>query len=210
MSEFYLKIKKFNNEIEFSTDNEAIFDKKVKELLNDFYDIKTSTKVEENIDTATFPSQNNNANLSELCDFIDIEKPLESVNEIQNNTPKEQLFVDFEQILNNAQQNETIQFREPENSNDEFLTFMVSQNPQNELDYLIFGAQYFQKYLSQQSFTLKQLNAKLVPTKNIAITHKTLNEALEKGFLELVPDLTNTSITKEYALTQRGEYDYKQ
>ena len=29
MSDFYLKIKKFNNEIEFSTDNEEIFDKKI-------------------------------------------------------------------------------------------------------------------------------------------------------------------------------------
>ena len=55
---------------------------------------------------------------------------------------------------------------------------------------------------------LKQINSKLVPTKNIAITHKTLKDALEQGFLELIPDLTNTSVSKEYALTQRGEYDY--
>ncbi|MBO5947758.1 hypothetical protein J6Q66_02860 [bacterium] len=208
MSDFYLKIKKFNNEIEFSTDNEEIFDKKVKELLNDFYEIKVSGNVEENFETPASETQINDANLSDLCDFIDIEKPSESVNEIQNNQPKEQLFVDFEQILNNAQQNETIQFREPENTNDEFLTFIISQNPQNELDYLIFSAQYFQKYLSQQSFTLKQINSKLVPTKNIAITHKTLKDAIEQGFLELIPDLTNTSVSKEYALTQRGEYDY--
>lgn len=208
MSDFYLKIKKFNNEIEFSTDNEEIFDKKIKELLNDFYEIKAPEKVEENLETSALEPQNNDVNLSDLCDFIDIEKPSESVNEIQNNQPKEQLFVDFEQILNNAQQNETIQFREPENTNDEFLTFIISQNPQNELDYLIFSAQYFQKYLLQQSFTLKQINSKLVPTKNIAITHKTLKDAIEQGFLELIPDLTNTSVTKEYALTQRGEYDY--
>lgn len=208
MSDFYLKIKKFNNEIEFSTDNEEIFDKKIKELLNDFYEIKVSGNVEENLETPASETQINDANLSDLCDFIDIEKPSESVNEIQNNQPKEQLFVDFEQILNNAQQNETIQFREPENTNDEFLTFIISQNPQNELDYLIFSAQYFQKYLLQQSFTLKQINSKLVPTKNIAITHKTLKDAIEQGFLELIPDLTNTSVTKEYALTQRGEYDY--
>lgn len=208
MSDFYLKIKKFNNEIEFSTDNEEIFDKKIKELLNDFYEIKVSGNVEENFETPALEPQNNDVNLSDLCDFIDIEKPSESVNEIQNNQPKEQLFVDFEQILNNAQQNETIQFREPENTNDEFLTFIISQNPQNELDYLIFSAQYFQKYLLQQSFTLKQINSKLVPTKNIAITHKTLKDAIEQGFVELVPDLTNTSVSKEYALTQRGEYDY--
>lgn len=208
MSEFYLKIKKFNNEIEFSTDNEEIFDKKVKELLNDFYSIKT-TQID--IDEKCVIEQNNDyVNNAQLCDFIDIERPSESVNELQYNNQKEQIFVDFEQVLNNAKQNETVQFREPENSNEEFVTFITSQNPQNELDYLIFGAQYFQKYLSQTNFTLKQLNAKLVPTKNIVITHKTLNEAVEQGFLELVPDLTNTSVTKEYTLTQRGEYDYKQ
>lgn len=206
MSDFYLKIKKFNNEIEFSTDNEEIFDKKVKELLNDFYEIKSSCeKTSENIEIKQeYPEVIN----AKLCDFIDIAKPNESVNQIQNNEPKEQLFADFEQVLNNAQRKEPIKFREPENTNEEFLTFITSQNPQNELDYLIFSAYYFQKYLLQQSFTLKQINSKLVPTKNIAITHKTLNEALEQGFLELMPDLTNTSVTKEYALTQRGEYDY--
>ena len=200
MSNFYLKIKKGGNEIEFSTDDENLFNAKVEELLREFKSMPAGE---------IFENEQPPQNEEPLCDFVDIEEPANSLNQLQNNEENQNnLTVEFEQILENAQNTPTINFVEPENSNEEFNTFVTSQNPQNEMDYLIFSAMYFLKYLNKQNFTLKQINSKLVPTKNIAIAHRTINEAIEQGFLQEVPDLTETSVTKEYCLTQKGEFEY--
>lgn len=200
MSNFYLKVKKYGNEIEFSTDDENLFNEKIEEILNTFKSVEQEQKSEE-------PKQQTQ---DVLCDFVDIKEPSESVNELQNfDGAKNNLTEEFEKILEDAQNTPTIEFSEPENSNEEFNSFVSSQNPQSDMDYLIFSALYLLKYLQKQNFTLKLINSKLVPTKNIAIGHRILNEAVEQGFVEEVPDLTQTSVTKEYRLTQKGEFEYR-
>ena len=211
MSNFYLKIKKWDSGIEFSTDDERLFDEKVRGLLSDFGLSKACP-----IQTETGENQNPNneaaqtSQKQELCGFVDIEQPAENINELQENEEEKQnLTVEFEQILENAQKTPTIEFENPQNSNEEFCAFVSSQKPKSEMDYLIFSAQYFLKYLNQQNFTLKQINSKLVPAKDIVITHKVLNEAIKNNWIEAVPDLTETSIAKEYRLTQSGEFEYQ-
>ena len=200
MSNFYLKIKKGGNEIEFSTDDENLFNTKVEELLREF----------KSIPAGEFEGEHLPQNEEPLCDFVNIEEPANSLNQLQNEeTNQNNLPAEFEQILETVQNTPTINFVEPENSNEEFNSFITSQNPHNEMDYLIFSAMYFLKYLNKQNFTLKQINSKLVPVKNIAIAHKTINEAIEQGFIQEIPDLTETSVTKEFSLTQKGEFEYR-
>ena len=202
MSNFYLKIRKNDNEIEFSTDDENLFNEKVEEFLKGFRTFSVENQ------TQNVPSEEQETET--LCDFVDIGESSQTLNQLQNNENNtNNLTMEFEQILESAQNTPTINFTEPENSNEEFNSFVTSQNPQNEMDYLIFSAMYFLKYLQKQNFTLKQINSKLVPTKNVAISHRIINEAIGQGFIQEVPDLTETSVTKEYSLTQKGEFEYR-
>ena len=206
MTDFYLKIKKRDSEIEFSTDDEKLFDEKIKNLLTDF----GISKAYQNENQLDEQKTEENVAPQQLHGFVDIKPPCENINEIQENDNKEQyLTFEFEQILETAQKTPTIEFESSQNSNEEFCAFVASQNPQNDTDYLIFSAQYFLKYLNQPNFTLKQINSKLVPAKDIVITHKILNDAINNNWIEPVPDLTETSITKEYRLTQSGEFEYQ-
>jgi hypothetical protein len=109
----------------------------------------------------------------------------------------------FEEVLEKTIENPTF---EPVKTQDKvFLNFINSKNTTDKFHYLIITAYYLSEFEKQERFSLKQINAKLMQNLSEAIDQVTLQEAINQNFIELVPDLTETSDVAEYRLTRAGE-----
>ena len=86
-----------------------------------------------------------------------------------------------------------------------FLNFISSRNVEKKIDYLLLTAYYFTQYEQKPRFTLKQLNAKLMQNIAIIIDHSVLQEAINRDYIECLPDLTGLVGASEYRLTAYGE-----
>ncbi len=86
-----------------------------------------------------------------------------------------------------------------------FLNFISSRNVERKIDYLLLTAYYFTQYEQKPRFTLKQLNAKLMQNIAIIIDHSVLQEAINRDYIECLPDLTGLVGASEYRLTAYGE-----
>ena len=86
-----------------------------------------------------------------------------------------------------------------------FLNFISSRNVEKKMDYLLLTAYYFTQYEQKPRFTLKQLNAKLMQNIAIIIDHSVLQEAINRDYIECLPDLTGLVGASEYRLTAYGE-----
>ena len=73
------------------------------------------------------------------------------------------------------------------------------------MDYLLLTAYYFTQYEQKPRFTLKQLNAKLMQNIAVIIDHSVLQEAINRDYIECLPDLTGLVGASEYRLTAYGE-----
>lgn len=131
---------------------------------------------------------------------------LRTINTIQNppeeeEKPKET--VGFEEVLEKSIENPTF---EPAKVKDQvFLNLVKSKNTTDKFHYLIITAYYLSEFEKMERFSLKQVNAKLMHNLSEAIDHTTLQDAINQGFIELVPDLTGISEVGEYRLTHIGE-----
>ena len=74
-----------------------------------------------------------------------------------------------------------------------------------KIDYLLMTAYYFTQYEQKPRFTLKQLNAKLMQNIAIILDHSVIQEAINREYLECLPDLTGVVGASEYRLTAYGE-----
>ena len=61
------------------------------------------------------------------------------------------------------------------------------------------------QYEQKPRFTLKQLNAKLMQNLAVIIDHSVLQEAINRDYIECLPDLTGVVGASEYRLTAYGE-----
>lgn len=86
-----------------------------------------------------------------------------------------------------------------------FLNFMSSRKIEKKIDYLMNGAYYFTQCEQKPRFTLKQLNTKLMQNLAVIIDHAVLQEAINRGYIECLPDLTGLVGASEYRLTAYGE-----
>ena len=86
-----------------------------------------------------------------------------------------------------------------------FLNFISSINVEKKIDYLLLTAYYFTQYEQKPRFTLKQLNAKLMQNIAVIIDHSVLQEAINRDYIECLPDLTGLVGASEYRLTAYGE-----
>ncbi len=86
-----------------------------------------------------------------------------------------------------------------------FLNFISSRNVERKIDYLLLTAYYFTQYEQKPRFTLKQLNAKLMQNIAVIIDHSVLQEAINRDYIECLPDLTGLVGASEYRLTAYGE-----
>jgi len=131
---------------------------------------------------------------------------LKTINSIQN--PQEEVIkpeptINFDDVLVKSIENPTF---EPNKVKDQvFLNFIRSKNTNDKFHYLIITAYFLSEFEKMERFSLKQINAKLMQNLSEVIDHTTLQDAINQGFIELVPDLTGTSEITEYKLTMAGE-----
>jgi len=70
---------------------------------------------------------------------------------------------------------------------------------------LLLTAYYFTQYDGKPRFTLKQLNAKLMQNIAVIVDHAVVQEAINRDYIECLPDLTGIVGASEYRLTAYGE-----
>ncbi len=86
-----------------------------------------------------------------------------------------------------------------------FINFISAKPLEKKIDYLLMTAYYFTQYEQKPRFTLKQLNAKLMQNIAVIIDHSVLQEAINRDYIECLPDLTGLVGASEYRLTAYGE-----
>lgn len=86
-----------------------------------------------------------------------------------------------------------------------FLNYISSRKIDKKIDYLLLTAYYFTQYEQKPRFTLKLLNAKLMQNIAVIIDHSVLQEAINRDYIECLPDLTGLVGASEYRLTAYGE-----
>ena len=86
-----------------------------------------------------------------------------------------------------------------------FINFMGDRKIEKKIDYLLLTAYYYSQYEQKPRFTLKQLNSKLMQNLAVIIDHSVLQEAINRDYIECLPDLTGLIGASEYRLTAYGE-----
>lgn len=86
-----------------------------------------------------------------------------------------------------------------------FLNYISARKIERKIDYLLLTAYYFTQYEQKPRFTLKQLNAKLMQNIAVILDHGVLQEAINRDYIECLPDLTGLVGASEYRLTAYGE-----
>lgn len=172
----------------------------------------TSFKIENTpdiTDEATAPAETTEKNDNEVFDkattllktinTIEAEKNEEISDDASPQMPN------FEAILEDSLENPTF---EPKKSKDEkFLQLINDKDTQNKFNYFIITAYYLLEHEKLERFSLKQINAKLMQNLSTVVDHTVLQDAINTGLVELIPDLTGISGISEYKLTEKGE-DY--
>lgn len=111
----------------------------------------------------------------------------------------------FENALEDSLENPKTEVIEKRDVVFGFQEYLYSYNPQSNIDKLIVTGLYILNIEHKERFTIKQLNAKLVPATGAPVDHRIVNEALKQNLLRIVPDLTGTNEFTEYTLTEEGE-----
>lgn len=86
-----------------------------------------------------------------------------------------------------------------------FLNYINGRKVERKVDYLLLTAYYFTQFEQKPRFTLKQLNAKLMQNIAVILDHSVLQEAINRDYIECLPDLTGLVGASEYRLTAYGE-----
>ena len=216
MYEYYFKIRKGDIEFECSTTDKMTFEQQLSDWINGIVQGKplAAPADEKNI-SQTEEQDNfsdNNEEKPQRSGFIDV-KNLSSINEIQtpdfdfqeSKEPVSNENISFEEALNESIENPKTEVVEKVDTISEFEDFAKEYNPQTPVDYLIVAGLYILNIENQERFTIKQINSKVVPLSGKPVDHAVMQEAIEQGYVRIVPDLTETSEFTEYTLTEQGE-----
>ena len=111
----------------------------------------------------------------------------------------------LEKSLNNPTTELTFKSSPSIKKDSAFLNYISSRKIDKKIDYLLLTAYYFTQYEQKPRFTLKQLNAKLMQNIAVIIDHSVLQEAINREYVECLPDLTGLVGASEYRLTAYGE-----
>ncbi|MBS6552595.1 MAG: hypothetical protein KH321_01490 [Clostridium sp.] len=210
MHEYYFKIKKGDLEFEFSTTDKFTFEEKLSDWINGIvhgayieppHQPPAQTQ-EQQHDNAKEPVQRSG--------FIDV-KNLSSINDLTtpvfDSAQKANIVeeVNFERALEESMQNPKTEVVEKVDMISDFEGYLHSYNPQNSIDNLVVTALYILNIENKERFTIKQLNAKLVPLTGKPVDHSVIEDAMNQNLIRIVPDLTGTSEYTEYTLTDEGE-----
>ena len=210
MHEYYFKIRKGDIEFECSTTDKITFEQQLSDWINGLVNGKNLPAPEDEIVNEV---SHTNEKHPQRSGFIDV-KNLTSINkmttppfDISDKKAIEDLSSteDFENILQDSISNpktEVIEKKEPLSDFEEFLSLY---NPETQLDYLLITALFIMNKENHERFTIKQLNAKIVPLSGKPIDHSMIQDAIDEKYIRVVPDLTGTSEFTEYTLTENGE-----
>lgn len=148
--------------------------------------VSKKQETEKNLDVFYAPSQ---------------KEPSKTINEISEQN--------FDNILDNSMNNPQTELSfkpSPTIKKDNaFLNYMSNRKIDRKIDYLLLTAYYFTQYEQKPRFTLKQLNAKLMQNLAIILDHSTIQEGINRDYIECLPDLTGVIGASEYRLTAYGE-----
>lgn len=111
----------------------------------------------------------------------------------------------LEKSLNNPQTELSFKTSPSIKKDSAFLNYISARKIERKIDYLLLTAYYFTQYEQKPRFTLKQLNAKLMQNIAVIIDHAVLQEAINRDYIECLPDLTGLIGASEYRLTAYGE-----
>lgn len=110
---------------------------------------------------------------------------------------------DFDKILELSMN--TVSTETEVKKDDRFLKILNVKNASSKLEYLIITAYYLSEFEKLDKFTLKLINAKLMQNIKEAVDHNILQEAIDKGLVEVLPSLPDIANSVEYRLTNAGE-----
>lgn len=111
----------------------------------------------------------------------------------------------LENSLNNPKTELTFKPSPSIKKDNAFLNYISTRKIERKIDYLLLTAYYFTQYEQKPRFTLKQLNAKLMQNIAVILDHSVLQEAINRDYIECLPDLTGLVGASEYRLTAYGE-----
>ena len=216
MHEYYFKIKKGDIEFECSTSDKQTFEEQLSDWINgvvrgDYVappeqpaDDKTENKAEPKDISKDKPQRSGFIDVKNLVSVNNM--TVEKANTISLFEEKQDIPVqNFEQALEESINNPKTEVVEKTDNISDFSAYLYSYNPQSPLDFLIITAMYILNTENKELFSIKQINAKLVPLNNEPITHAIIEEAINQNLIKVEPDLTGTSEFTEYTLTQDGE-----
>ena len=130
----------------------------------------------------------------------------ENISTIINKAPATGVFDNIlENSLNNPKTELTFKTSPSIKKDNAFLNYISSRKIEKKIDYLLLTAYYFTQYEQKPRFTLKQLNTKLMQNIAVIIDHSVLQEAINRDYIECLPDLTGLIGASEYRLTAYGE-----
>lgn len=148
--------------------------------------IKGEAKPQENLDIFYTPSSNKET-LSDIANKVGV---FDSI---------------LEKNLNNPNTELTFKPSPSIKKDNAFLNYISARKIERKMDYLLLTAYYFTQYEQKPRFTLKQLNAKLMQNIAVILDHSVLQEAINRNYIECLPDLTGLVGASEYRLTSYGE-----
>ena len=197
MNDYYIKIQKRDAQIEFSTSDKMEFNQKLAELmqlagaLDKLPEAVTAAKNEQKTQIAQKSVENE---IERVAD----EKVIQ----------KEQNSSQFETILQKNMKNPKEQVSPNFGIDKKFATIYKNKKISGAIRSLIFTAGYLILYENMKEFTLKDINRKLFPLIQKAISHTELNTAIAKGLIEVVPNYADPRALTQYSLTYEGEDFY--
>lgn len=199
MHEYYFKIKKGDIEFEFSTSDKIAFEEQLSDWIKGVTNSQSPIFEMPILENEDKPARMGFIEVKELVKINDIQSPSILVEE------ETQTFENFENILEESMENPKVEVVEKVEIITPFQAYLSAFAPQNQTDFLILTAKFLSDNESSHNFSLKQLNAKLVPATGNPIDHSVINDAIEEGLIAIVPDCTDVIEVTEYALTEAGE-----
>ncbi|MBR1942853.1 hypothetical protein IJ843_03870 [bacterium] len=134
------------------------------------------------------------------------EKP-ETINDIQEHqqpeTHSDEENADFDVFLQKSMSKTINDVKEKRD--DRFLKVVKVKNTTEKIDFLIVTAYYLSEFERLDRFTLKLVNAKLMENMHEVVDNSVLQDAINQGLVECLPNYTNIPSAMEYRLTEAGE-----
>ena len=184
---------------------EEVTKKNIEQHISKLVQPKGNEQVENNLEERKAKAPENESSKDNL-DIFYAPPAQETLASIMNKTQSTGVFDNIlENSLNNPNTELTFKNSPSIQKDSAFLNYISARKIERKIDYLLLTAYYFTQYEQKPRFTLKQLNSKLMQNIAVIIDHSVLQEAINRDYIECLPDLTGLVGASEYRLTAYGE-----